>query len=134
PHLIAGGRGGAMVLTSSTAGIKGDAGATSGAVGYTAAKHGVVGIMRTPANDLAPPRIPGNTRHPTRGNTQMAGNPPVPGGIAEDPRRGEHMNNALPIEMLEPDDISNAVAFLVSDEARYVTGVMLPVDAGFCNK
>jgi SDR family mycofactocin-dependent oxidoreductase len=134
PHLIAGGRGGAMVLTSSTAGIKGYAGSTSGAVGYTAAKHGIVGIMRTLANDLAQHSIRVNTVHPTGVNTVMAVNPVMQQWIAEDPSRGEHMNNPLPVEILEPDDISNAVAFLVSDEARYVTGVMLPVDAGFCNR
>jgi NAD(P)-dependent dehydrogenase (short-subunit alcohol dehydrogenase family) len=44
------------------------------------------------------------------------------------------MNNPLPIDVLEPDDVTNAVVFLVSDEARYITGVMLPVDAGFCNR
>jgi SDR family mycofactocin-dependent oxidoreductase len=134
PHLIAGRRGGAMVLTSSTAGIKGYAGSTSGAVGYTAAKHGIVGIMRTLANDLAQHNIRVNTVHPTGVNTMMAVNPVMQQWIAEDPSRGEHLNNPLPVEVLEPEDISNAVAFLVSDEARYVTGVMLPVDAGFCNR
>jgi NAD(P)-dependent dehydrogenase (short-subunit alcohol dehydrogenase family) len=44
------------------------------------------------------------------------------------------MSNALPVEMLEPSDISNAVLWLVSDEARFVTGVALPVDAGFTNR
>jgi SDR family mycofactocin-dependent oxidoreductase len=134
PHLIAGGRGGAMVLTSSTAGIKGYAGSTSGGVGYTAAKHGIVGIMRTLANDLAPHNIRVNTVHPTGVNTMMAVNPAMQQWIAEDPSRGEHMNNPLPVEVLEPEDISNAVAFLVSDEGRYVTGITLPVDAGFCNR
>jgi SDR family mycofactocin-dependent oxidoreductase len=134
PHLIAGGRGGAMVLTSSTAGIKGYAGSTSGGVGYTAAKHGIVGIMRTLANDLAPHSIRVNTVHPTGVNTTMAVNPVMQQWIAEDPSRGAHMDNPLPVEVLEPEDVSNAVAFLVSDEGRYVTGVMLPVDAGFCNR
>jgi SDR family mycofactocin-dependent oxidoreductase len=134
PHLLAGGQGGAMVLTSSTAGIKGYAGSTGGAVGYTAAKHGIVGIMRTLANDLAPHRIRVNTIHPTGVNTMMAVNPAMQAWIAEDPSRGEHMNNPLPVDVLEPEDISNAVAFLVSDEGRYITGVTLPVDAGFCNR
>ena len=44
------------------------------------------------------------------------------------------MQNALPVDILQPSDISDTVAFLVSDQARYITGVMLPVDAGFCNK
>jgi SDR family mycofactocin-dependent oxidoreductase len=134
PHLIAGERGGAMVLTSSTAGIKGYTDSTGGAMGYTAAKHGVVGIMRALANELAPQRIRVNSIHPTGVNTMMAVNPFMQKWIAEDPARGSHMNNPLPIDVLEPEDISNAVAFLVSDQARYITGVMLPVDAGFCNK
>jgi SDR family mycofactocin-dependent oxidoreductase len=134
PHLIAGRRGGAMVLTSSTAGIKGYTGSSCGAVGYTAAKHGIVGIMRTLANDLAPHSIRVNSIHPTGVNTMMAVNAVMQEWIAEDPSRGEHMNNPLPVEVLEPEDISNAVAFLVSDEAKYVTGVALPVDAGFCNR
>ncbi len=46
----------------------------------------------------------------------------------------QEMGNALPVQVLEPDDIANAVAWLVSDEARYVTGVALPVDAGYVNK
>ena len=44
------------------------------------------------------------------------------------------LSNALPVEVLQPQDIANAVAWLVSDEARYVTGVTLPVDAGLVNK
>jgi len=134
PHLLAGERGGAMVLTSSTAGIKGYTDSTGGAMGYTAAKHGVVGIMRALANELAPHRIRVNSIHPTGVNTMMAVNPFMQKWIAEAPARGSHMNNPLPIAMLEPEDVSNAVAFLVSDQARYITGVMLPVDAGFCNK
>jgi NAD(P)-dependent dehydrogenase (short-subunit alcohol dehydrogenase family) len=64
----------------------------------------------------------------------MAVNPAMQEWIAEDPSRGEHMNNPLPVDVLEPEDISNAVAFLVSDEGRFITGVTLPVDAGFCNR
>jgi NAD(P)-dependent dehydrogenase (short-subunit alcohol dehydrogenase family) len=86
------------------------------------------------ANDLAPHRIRVNTIHPTGVNTMMVVNPVMEEWIAQDPTRGGHMENALPVELLEPEDISNAVAFLVSDQARYITGVMLPVDAGFCNK
>jgi NAD(P)-dependent dehydrogenase (short-subunit alcohol dehydrogenase family) len=44
------------------------------------------------------------------------------------------MGNAMPVEVLQADDIANAVAWLVSDQARYITGVALPVDAGFLNK
>ena len=50
------------------------------------------------------------------------------GGIAD--KTPQEMGNALPVQVLQPEDIANAVAWLVSDEARYVTGVTLPVDAG----
>jgi len=134
PHLIAGGQGGAMVLTSSTAGIKGYTGSSSGAVGYTAAKHGVVGIMRTLANDLAPHSIRVNSVHPTGVNTPMVVNEVMQEWLQADPTLGQAMANALPVGMVEAVDISNAILWLVSDEARYVTGVTLPVDAGFTNK
>ena len=54
--------------------------------------------------------------------------------IEADPQMGQAMANALPVDMVEPVDISNAILWLVSDDARYVTGVTLPVDAGFTNK
>src|SRR3978361_528808 len=71
PHLIDGGRGGAIVLTSSTAGLKG----TPNTIHYTAAKHGVVGIMRTLANEFAAHSIRVNTVHPTGVDTVMIQNP-----------------------------------------------------------
>ena len=54
--------------------------------------------------------------------------------MASDPSLANAMANALPVDMVEPVDISNAILWLVSDDARYVTGVTLPVDAGFTNK
>jgi SDR family mycofactocin-dependent oxidoreductase len=134
PHLVAGGRGGAMVLTSSTAGLKGIASGSTGSIGYSAAKHGVVGIMRALANALAPKSIRVNTIHPTGVNTAMVINPVMQAWLEAKPERGAALSNPLPVELLEPEDISNTVAFLVSDEARYITGVTLPVDAGFCNQ
>ena len=134
PHLIAGGRGGAMVLTSSTAGIRGISSGSSGSIGYSAAKHGVVGIMRSLANALASESIRVNTIHPTGVNTPMVVNPVMQAWLESKPERGSAMSNPMPVELLEAADISNTVAFLVSDEAKYITGVMLPVDAGFCNQ
>jgi NAD(P)-dependent dehydrogenase (short-subunit alcohol dehydrogenase family) len=89
--------------------------------------------MRALVNELAPHSIWINPIHPTGVNTMMAVNPFMQEWITQDPQRGTHMVNALPVEILEPENISNAMAFL-SDQARYITGVMLPVDAGFCNK
>jgi SDR family mycofactocin-dependent oxidoreductase len=134
PSMIARGKGGAIVLTSSTAGINGIGGPTRGGLGYTAAKHGVVGLMRSYANNLAPHSIRVNSVHPTGVNTPMIVNDVMQEFLQADPTLGQAMANALPVAMVEPVDISNAILWLVSDEARYVTGVTLPVDAGYTNK
>ena len=126
--------GGAIVLTSSTAGLNGIGGSTPGGLGYTAAKHGIVGLMRSYANQLAEHSIRVNTVHPTGVNTPMVVNDVMQQFLEADPQMGQAMANALPVPMIEPVDISNAILYLVSDEGRYVTGVTLPVDAGFTNK
>lgn len=136
PHLRAHGQGGAIVLTSSTAGIKGMANLAH----YVSAKHGVVGLMKTLANELAPDMIRVNSVHPTAVDTDMIHNDQtyglfVPDKPASEVTRDEVSEifqalNALPVRWVDPVDISNAVLFLVSDDARYVTGVQLPVDAG----
>ena len=134
PSMIERGQGGAIVLTSSTAGITGIGGPTRGGLGYTASKHGVVGLMRSYANTLAPHSIRVNSVHPTGVNTPMVVNDLMAEFLAQDPQMSNAMANALPVDMVEPVDISNAIVWLVSDDARYVTGVTLPVDAGFTNK
>jgi SDR family mycofactocin-dependent oxidoreductase len=134
PHLLTGNRGGVIIFTSSTAGLKGFGGLQGGGLGYSASKHGIVGLMRTLANALAPASIRVNTVHPTAVNTMMAVNPAMTEFLENYPGAGGHLQNPMPVEMLEPADISAAIAYLVSDEAKYVTGVTFPVDAGFCNK
>jgi SDR family mycofactocin-dependent oxidoreductase len=134
PHLLAGQRGGAIVFTSSTAGLKGFGGLQGGGLGYGASKHGIVGLMRVLANTLAPHNIRVNTVHPTAVRTMMAVNPAMTEFLESFPEGGAHLQNPMPVELLEPEDISAAIAYLVSDEAKYVTGVTFPVDAGFCNK
>jgi SDR family mycofactocin-dependent oxidoreductase len=135
PTIVAQDQGGSIVITSSTAGLKGigrNLAATSpGMIGYTAAKHGVVGLMRLYANLLAPHRIRVNTLHPTGVNTPMVVNEQFNRFLEEFPNAGDAMQNALPVQLVEPEDIANAAAWLCSDEARYITGVTLPVDAGF---
>ncbi len=135
PHLRAAG-GGSMILTSSTAGLMGLANLGH----YVAAKHGVVGLMRTLALELAPDMIRVNTVHPTSVDTDMIHNEATYALFAPDLGPDERTRdalgarfatlNALPIQWVEAVDISNAVVFLASDEARYITGVTLPVDAG----
>ena len=134
PSMKERGAGGAIVLTSSTAGLNGFLGEIPGGLAYTAAKHGVVGLMRQYANALAKYSIRVNTVHPTGVNTPMVNNEDMQQFLAAAPEMGSSMENALPVPMVEPEDISNAIAWLVSDDARYVTGVTLPVDAGFTNK
>lgn len=135
--MIKAGNGGAMVLTSSVAGLVGLASPMAGSVGYAAAKHGIVGIMRVYANLLAPHSIRVNSVHPAGVNTPMIDNEFTRSwleGLAQEHHGGPDMGNALPVQALEAEDIAAAVAFLVSDEARYITGVTLPVDAGYVNK
>ncbi len=135
PTLIEQGDGGAIVLTSSVAGLIGVGSHDAGAVGYVAAKHGIVGLVRLYANLLAPHSIRVNSVHPAGVDTPMINNEATRqwlGSIAD--KTPQEMGNALPVQVLQPEDIANAVAWLVSDEARYVTGVTLPVDAGSVNK
>ena len=134
PHVRAGGHGGSIVLTSSDAGLF----AMENIGHYVAAKHGVIGLMRTLALELAPDFIRVNAVCPTVVNTPMVQNEPSYRLFRPDlehPTAGDIsdtllMLNALPIPWVEPVDISNAILFLASDEARYITGVALPVDAG----
>ncbi len=126
PHLIAAG-GGSIICTSSTAGIKG----LPYLAPYVAAKHGVVGIARTMANELSSHRIRVNTVHPTGVDTPMGnGLGGLESLLGRDPNLGPIYMNTLPVETVDARDISNAVLFLASDEARYVTGLEFTVDAG----
>jgi SDR family mycofactocin-dependent oxidoreductase len=134
PSIVERRRGGAIVITSSTAGNNGIGGPGAGGLGYTAAKHGVVGLMRSYANNLAPHSIRVNTVHPTGVNTPMIVNDVMQEFLSQDPSLSNALANALPVDMIEAVDISNAIVWLVSDDARYVTGIMVPVDAGFSNK
>jgi (+)-trans-carveol dehydrogenase len=138
PHILAGGQGGSIILTSSVGGLK----AYPHTGHYVAAKHGVVGLMRTFAVELGQHMIRVNSVHPTNVNTPLFMNEPTmklfrpdlenPG--PDDLKVIAQMMHTLPIGWVEPEDVSNAVLFLASDEARYVTGVTLPVDAGSCLK
>ena len=137
PSLRAHGEGGSIVITSSTAGYKA-AIWTDGAGGYayTASKHAVVGLMRRYALLLAHEGIRVNTVNPTGVDTEMIAGfgeelTEFLSGLPEgSPKWGESLGNPMPVSVIEPVDVSNAIVWLVSDSARYVTGVMLPVDAG----
>jgi SDR family mycofactocin-dependent oxidoreductase len=134
PTMIEQGEGGAIVLTSSTGGLIGPGINQSGTLGYIAAKHGVIGLMRSWANYLAPYFIRVNSVAPTTVRTPMAGGGNIRGILEHSPELAGSLLNAMPVDAVDPLDISNAIAWLVSDEARYVTGTVVPVDAGNVNR
>ncbi|MGO8863603.1 MAG: mycofactocin-coupled SDR family oxidoreductase [Acidimicrobiales bacterium] len=134
PSMIEAGAGGAIVLTSSTAGLLGVGTNETGMLGYTAAKTGVVGLMRSWANFLAPHNIRVTCIAPTAVRTPMAQNLSIADLFKVNPALASAMQNAMPVDMVEAIDISNAVLWLVSDDARYVTGTVIPVDAGQLNR
>jgi (+)-trans-carveol dehydrogenase len=134
PHLIAGGRGGVVVLTSSVAGLR----PYGGIAHYVAAKHGLVGLTKTLAQELAGHHIRVNALNPTQVDTDMIQNemiyrlflPDEPEPTREQFSVASQATNLLPIPWVEPRDVSDALLFLASDEARFITGITLPVDAG----
>jgi len=134
PLMIEAGHGGSVVLTSSTAGLK----ALHTLGHYVAAKHGVVGLARNLANELAPHNIRVNALAPTNVNTIMLNNPGVfkmfrpdlEAPTADDAHSGFVEHHLLKVPMIETDDVSNALLFLVSDEGRYITGTVMPIDLG----
>jgi SDR family mycofactocin-dependent oxidoreductase len=128
--MIEQGDGGSIVITSSTAGLSGMHDGTGGIAGYCAAKHGVVGLMRGYAKILGPHRIRVNTVHPMGVSTPMIVNDEFAKFHAEHADVVEVSPRLLPITLLEAQDVTDAVLWLVSDEARAITGITLPVDCG----
>ncbi|HEX5255475.1 MAG TPA: mycofactocin-coupled SDR family oxidoreductase [Mycobacterium sp.] len=136
PHI--GDRGGSVVIISSTSGLRG----LPNTAHYTASKHAVVGLARTLANELGPRGIRVNTVHPGPVATPMVLNeatfrrlrPDLDNPTAADAAEVLQARNLLPVPWVEPVDIANAVLFLASDAARYITGTQLVVDAGLTQK
>ncbi len=131
PTLIQGERGGSIVITSSSAGLKATGTDRTGGQAYAAAKRGLVGLMQVWANDLGKHSIRVNTIHPTGVATGMVMNEAMGKLLESGDVAMEAMQNVLPIPMLMPEDVANAVAFLVSDQAEFITGTAWPLDAGF---
>lgn len=134
PHMIAAGNGGSITLTSSGAALVNGPGLGD----YKAAKSGVLSLARTLACELAEHFIRVNAVCPTAVDTPMIQNeslyrsfrPDLPSPGREDVKDGFRQMNLLPVPWVDPVDVSNAIVWLASDAARYVTGVTLPVDAG----
>lgn len=138
PKMVEAGNGGSVVLTSSTAGLK----ALNTLGHYVAAKHGVVGLAKNLANEVAPMGIRVNAVAPTNVETIMLKNPGVykmfrpdlENPTAEDADSGFREHHLIKEPWLSPDDVTNAIMFLCSDEARYVTGITFSVDMGLSAK
>ncbi|CAN5559359.1 mycofactocin-coupled SDR family oxidoreductase [soil metagenome] len=134
PSLIEADRGGSIVLTSSVLGLRGATGASS----YSATKHGLVGLAKSLASELGPHRIRVNTVNPSNVATPMVLNavtmglfrPDLESPTVDDVAPVMTQMHPLPVPWVESVDVSNAIFFLASDEARYITGISLPVDAG----
>jgi SDR family mycofactocin-dependent oxidoreductase len=129
---------GSIVIINSGAGLSGP----NNLAHYAAAKHGLVGLMRSASNELSPHGIRVNSVHPSQVDTPMIMHDALFGLFRPDlehPTRDDIVETSerlhtMPIPWVDPVDVSNAVLFLVSEEARFVTGVSLPVDAGGLTK
>jgi SDR family mycofactocin-dependent oxidoreductase len=137
PHLLEQ-QSGSIVICASGAGVIGPPGLAH----YVAAKHGAVGLMRAFANELSPSMIRVNSVCPTQVDTPMIMNDEIYTMFRPDldsPGRDDIVEvstnmNLIPVPWVDARDVSNAVLFLASDEARYITGTALPVDAGIVTK
>ncbi|MFF3567606.1 mycofactocin-coupled SDR family oxidoreductase [Nocardia jiangxiensis] len=128
PIMIEQAQGGAIIFTSSVAGLRG----LPLIADYVAAKHGVTGLAKSLANELGEYRIRVNTVHPHGVDTDLA--PGMRSIIEADPALGAHFLPTLPDQVSQVEDIAAAIAWLASNEARHVTGIQLPVDLGRTNR
>jgi SDR family mycofactocin-dependent oxidoreductase len=131
--MVESGRGGSIVITGSTSTFQGVAFnqklLNPGQVGYGAAKHGVVAIMRNFAKALGQFNVRVNLVAPQGVRTPMLVNPYFGPSVRDGAPPG-WMANVLNTDLVEPQDISEAVLWLLSDQARYVTGTSIAVDSG----
>lgn len=132
PSMIRGGKGGSIVLISSMQGLVGRGGdGSAAAFAYAASKHGIVGLMRSAANAYAVQNVRVDSVHPTGVATPMIFNDHMAQAYAAGTLSSGMSGNLLDVPYVEPMDVTNAILWLTSDKARYVTGITLPVDAGF---
>lgn len=138
PTILRSGLPGSIVLTSSFTGLKGEPHIAH----YAAAKHGVTGLMRSLAHELGPHNVRVNSVHPGNTETGMIMNDFGFGLLRPDLKKVQRDDagqvlkqlTLMNVDFIQPEDIANAVLFLASDEARFITGVTLPVDAGWYAK
>lgn len=134
-HMIAAGNGGAIVLTSSSAGLK----SLNNIGHYVAAKHGVTGLAKSLANELAAFGIRANSIHPTNTRTTMLVNdgnfrmfrPDLENPSLEDCLEAYASIHLLNEPWIEPEEVSKAILYLVSEDGRAITGAQFTIDLGF---
>jgi len=127
PILLEQGRGGSIIATSSTAGLRG----LPFLGHYAAAKHGVVGLVKTLANEVAEYGIRVNSIHPTGVATGLNASELFELLQPRQDQLGAIFMNAIPTPpMMQPEDVAATVAWLASDDAKYVTGSQIAVDMG----
>jgi (+)-trans-carveol dehydrogenase len=135
PTMIDQGDGGSIVFTGSVDALKGSANISS----YAASKHGVTGLMRSLANEVGQYGIRVNSINPGHVDTDMLGNdfvwrlfrPDLDAPTKDDVIGSFTGTNLLPVPWMQPQDISNAILYLVSDAGRYATGTTQLLDSGF---
>jgi SDR family mycofactocin-dependent oxidoreductase len=138
PTMIEQGQGGAIVFTGSVDALKGSANISS----YAAAKHGITGLMRSLANEVGQYGIRVNSINPGHVDTIMLGNefvwglfrPDLDRPTKDDVVESFRSTNLLPEPWMQPEDVSNAILYLVSDQGRFVTGTTQLLDTGFLAK
>jgi (+)-trans-carveol dehydrogenase len=134
PRMIETGHGGSIIITSSVAGIKG----LPFFAAYSAAKHGCIGLMRVLAQELAAESIRVNAVCPGPIATPMTMNDLIMSLFTDDQTMQVFQGSFAPMlptpdgmeGFIEPENVTDAVLWLASDESRYVTGLPIPVDAG----
>jgi SDR family mycofactocin-dependent oxidoreductase len=123
-------RSGVIINNSSVAGLRGMARLSH----YAASKWGLTGLTKSWAIELAPYGIRVNSIHPTGVNTPMNDGLAALEGLTPQEIAERSAGNLLPVPWIEPKDVANAVLYLASDRARYVTGAPLVIDAGLLSR
>jgi SDR family mycofactocin-dependent oxidoreductase len=123
-------RSGVIINNSSIAGLRGMGRLSH----YSASKWGLTGLTKSWAIELAPYGIRVNSIHPTGVNTPMNDGLAALEGLTPQEIAERSAGNLLPVPWIEPEDVANAVLYLASDRARYVTGAPLVIDAGLLSR
>jgi SDR family mycofactocin-dependent oxidoreductase len=126
PFMIQQGTGGAIVVTSSVGGLRG----MPWLGHYVASKHAVTGMAKTLANELGQYNIRVISLHPNAVDTAMGTDQTLYATVRDNPALGAIFMNALPATLTEPENVAAAVAFVTSDDGRYMTGSELIIDLG----